>query len=163
MHDQQRVYLPWQGRAGCPFAGLIVVADPEGLVSIDFVARGQEHFIAESDHTELLQPALVQLAEYMQGTRRKFDLTMHIQGTHFQKKVWQAMLAIGYGETATYKEIACMVGGASKARAVGMAANRNSLPIIIPCHRIIGSNGSLVGYDGGLEVKEFLLQHESMT
>jgi len=104
--------------------------------------------------------AHTQLQEYFAGKRKVFDLELAPSGTDFQKKVWQALLKIPYGKTATYKEIAAAIGHPKAARAVGMACNKNPIAIIIPCHRVVGSNGSLTGYAGGLEMKKRLLELE---
>lgn len=110
--------------------------------------------------TPLLQKAHKQLAEYLNGTRSSFELPLAPRGTPFQQQVWQALQAISYGTTATYKEIALAVGNPKGCRAVGMANNKNPIGIIIPCHRVIGSNGKLTGYAGGLDTKQKLLDLE---
>jgi methylated-DNA-[protein]-cysteine S-methyltransferase len=101
-----------------------------------------------------------QLREYFQGTRTAFDVKLHPKGTPFQKAVWKALAAIPYGETRAYGEIAMAVGRPAAARAVGLANGRNPLPIVVPCHRVIGASGKLVGYGGGLAVKQALLDRE---
>lgn len=114
-----------------------------------------------TDETSLLSDAKKQLQEYFAGSRKTFDLPLHPYGTEFQKSVWKALQNIPYGETASYKDIAEAVGNEKASRAVGMANNKNPLPIFIPCHRVIGSNGKMVGYAGGLSIKEKLLEIES--
>lgn len=116
---------------------------------------------AEVKETPLLKKALQQLEEYLAGQRQNFDLPLKPQGTPFQQKVWQALLTIPYGQTASYKEIAIKAGSPKGCRAVGMANNKNPIAIIIPCHRVIGSNGNLIGYAGGLDIKQKLLELES--
>lgn len=101
-----------------------------------------------------------QLREYFQGKRTAFDLKLHPKGTPFQKAVWKALAAIPYGETRSYGEIAKAVGNPAAVRAVGLANGRNPLPIVVPCHRVIGAKGQLVGYGGGLPVKQALLDRE---
>lgn len=101
-----------------------------------------------------------QLREYFDGKRTAFDLALHPKGTPFQKAVWKALLTIPYGETRSYGDIARAVGRPAAVRAVGMANGRNPLPIVVPCHRVIGAGGTLVGYGGGLPVKQALLDHE---
>ena len=101
-----------------------------------------------------------QLREYFQGKRTTFDLTLHPKGTPFQKAVWKALAAIPYGETRSYGDIAKAVGRPAAVRAVGLANGRNPLPIVVPCHRVIGASGRLVGYGGGLAVKQALLDRE---
>lgn len=110
--------------------------------------------------TPLLDFAAAQLDEYAVGKRREFDLPLVLEGTPFQRDVWAALMTIPYGETATYKQIAQKLGNANACRAVGMANNKNPLAIIVPCHRVIGSDGSLTGYAGGLELKRRLLEIE---
>lgn len=113
--------------------------------------------------TQLLRKAAKQLEEYFAGKRRKFDLPLKQEGTEFRQKVWKALQEIPYGETRSYKQVAQMIGNPKAARAVGMANNKNHIPIIIPCHRVIGSNGKLVGYALGLEIKQELLELEKET
>ena len=101
-----------------------------------------------------------QLSEYFQGRRTTFDLRLHPKGTPFQLDVWKALLTIPYGETRSYADIARQIGRPTAVRAVGLANGRNPLPIVVPCHRVIGSSGRLVGYGGGLPVKQALLDRE---
>ena len=110
--------------------------------------------------TPLLRQAAAELTAYFAGQLRQFTVPLAPKGTPFQQKVWAALREIPYGETRSYKEIAAMVGNEKACRAVGMANNRNPLPIFIPCHRVVGANGKLVGYAGGLDVKTFLLNLE---
>lgn len=110
--------------------------------------------------TKLINNASNQLYEYLNGKRIAFDIPLNPEGTEFQKKVWTALCEIPYGETRSYKQIAEAVGNSKASRAVGMANNKNPIMIFIPCHRVIGANGSLVGYAGGLDMKEKLLALE---
>jgi methylated-DNA-[protein]-cysteine S-methyltransferase len=110
--------------------------------------------------TPLIKEAYRQLSEYLKGERKGFDLSLLIKGTTFQQQVWKALLEIPYGETRSYKQIAVAIGNPKAVRAVGMANNRNPLLIVVPCHRVIGANGKLVGYGAGIEKKEFLLRLE---
>ena len=110
--------------------------------------------------TALLKEAYQQLSEYLKGERKEFDLPLNPKGTDFQKRVWRALCDIPYGETRSYKQIAKAVGNSKAVRAVGMANNRNPITIVVPCHRVIGADGKLVGYGGGPEMKEFLLRLE---
>lgn len=110
--------------------------------------------------TELTDKIYEQLLEYFDGKRKTFDFIYELHGTEFQRKVWQALCDIPYGETRTYKEIATAVGNPKASRAIGMANNKNPITIAVPCHRVIGANGTLVGYAGGLPMKEFLLHME---
>lgn len=108
------------------------------------------------------EPVKAQLAEYFAGLRLTFDLPFVLHGTPFQKAVWTALTKIPYGETRSYKDIALAIGASKAVRAIGGANNRNPIPVIIPCHRVIGSNGALVGYGGGLPIKEYLLSLEKV-
>lgn len=111
--------------------------------------------------TPIIKKAFEQINEYLNGKRKTFDFPIEIIGTEFQKSVWRALQEIPFGETKTYKEIAVAIGNEKACRAVGMANNKNPLPIVVPCHRVIGTNGKLVGYAGGLNTKESLLQIEN--
>ncbi|MCM1251055.1 MAG: methylated-DNA--[protein]-cysteine S-methyltransferase, partial [Alistipes sp.] len=113
--------------------------------------------------TPLLRRAVQELQEYFDGVRRSFDLPLAPAGTPFQQQVWSALLEIPYGETRTYGEIAARIGRPKACRAVGMANNRNPIAIFVPCHRVVGASGALVGYAAGLSVKEFLLRLEEMN
>jgi methylated-DNA-[protein]-cysteine S-methyltransferase len=110
--------------------------------------------------TPLLKKASEQIQEYLNGKRKEFDLPLAPQGTEFQQRVWKALQDIPHGKTNSYKDIAIIIGNIKASRAVGMANNKNPIPILIPCHRVIGANGKLVGYAGGLELKEKLLKIE---
>ena len=101
-----------------------------------------------------------QLNEYFDGKRQTFDFATNAKGTEFQKRVWIALQNIPYGELYSYKQIAEIIGNPKASRAVGMANNKNSLPIVIPCHRVVGSNGKLVGYAYGLDMKKYLIDIE---
>ncbi|HBI92731.1 MAG TPA: methylated-DNA--[protein]-cysteine methyltransferase [Terrisporobacter glycolicus] len=114
------------------------------------------------EETDLIKECFKQLKEYFEGNRREFDLPLETRGTQFQKKVWDELFKIPYGETKSYKDIAISIGNEKACRAIGMANNKNHIPIIIPCHRVIGSNGKLVGYAGGLNVKKKLLNIENL-
>jgi methylated-DNA-[protein]-cysteine S-methyltransferase len=109
-----------------------------------------------------LAAALRQLTEYFAGTRREFDLPLRLRGTEFQKRVWQELTEIPYGQTWSYGELAKRIDNPSASRAVGLANGRNPISILVPCHRVIGADGSLTGYGGGLERKRWLLAHEGL-
>jgi methylated-DNA-[protein]-cysteine S-methyltransferase len=111
----------------------------------------------------LLKKATTQIEEYLNGTRKKFDLPLNAEGTDFQKKVWQELANIPYGETRSYKEIAVAIKHAKAYRAVGTANGNNPLSIIVPCHRVISSDGSMGGYAGGLPIKQRLLEIEQLS
>lgn len=110
--------------------------------------------------TKLLEDAANQLIEYLAGKRKNFELPLSPNGTDFQKLVWEALRTIPYGETRTYKQIAEQIGNPKACRAVGMANNKNPISIIVPCHRVVGTDGKLVGYAGGIELKKKLLEIE---
>lgn len=110
--------------------------------------------------TELIKKAYTQLEEYLSGKRTEFNIEIEMIGTEFQKKVWKELLNIPYGETRSYKDIAIAIGNGKACRAVGNANNKNPIAIIVPCHRVVGSNGSMTGYAGGLDIKEKLLKIE---
>ena len=124
---------------------------------IENIKKSSNYIIKE---TTLIKKAASQLFEYLNGKRRDFNLPLLKEGTDFQISVWNELLKIPYGETRSYKDIAIAINNEKAVRAVGMANNRNKIPIFIPCHRVIGSNKKLVGYGGGLEIKEFLLNLE---
>ncbi|MEN8116066.1 MAG: methylated-DNA--[protein]-cysteine S-methyltransferase [Bacteroidota bacterium] len=140
-----------------PVGWLELKATRDSLTAISFV---DEKGIASNSEPEILVNAAIQLDEYFKGERKEFDLNIAPEGTEFQKKVWQFVSEVSFGQTASYLDIAYRTGSQKNTRAVGFANGKNPLPIIIPCHRIIGSNGKLTGYAGGLKRKQWLLQHE---
>lgn len=135
---------------------LYLVATETHLINIQFTQPQK----ALLQTTELLSMATIQLDEYFQGKRTTFSLPFKLTGTLFQLAVWKELQNIPYGKTTSYKEIAQKINKPKAYRAVGMANNKNPLPIIIPCHRVIGSNGKLIGYAGGLKLKNYLLELE---
>lgn len=135
---------------------LYLVATETHLINIQFTQPQK----ALLQTTELLSMATIQLDEYFQGKRTTFSLPFKLTGTPFQLAVWKELQNIPYGKTTSYKEIAQKINKPKAYRAVGMANNKNPLPIIIPCHRVIGSNGKLIGYAGGLNLKNYLLELE---
>ena len=147
-----------------PVGALTLVASDDGLAAIlwenDRPGRVRLGVVAEdADHPVLLATER-QLAEYFAGRRKVFDLKLDFAGTAFQEKVWRALLAIPFGETRTYAQIARQIGRPSAVRAVGAANGRNPISIVAPCHRVIGSNGELTGFAGGLAIKAQLLRLE---
>lgn len=137
--------------------GTIGLADNgEAITDLYFGKEMDSHTMAICE-TELIKKAAEQLNEYFKGKRKDFDLPICLEGTEFQKKVWRTLCDIPYGETRSYKQIAEAVESPKACRAVGMANNRNKISIIVPCHRVVGADGSLVGYGGGLNIKEKLL------
>lgn len=142
------------------FIGSLYISENgNGITSIQFAfnSPGKKNV---SKLTPLLKETIRQLTEYFDGIRQTFDIPIAPRGTDFQLKVWKALQYIHYGETCTYKDIAEQINCPKGFRAVGLANNRNPIPIIIPCHRVIGANGKLVGYAGGLDVKTQLLAIE---
>ncbi len=140
-----------------PIGPLTLEADENAVTAIRFSAGGAQ------DASPLLDAAEAQLREYFAGARRTFDLPLAPHGTAFQQRVWTASRTIPYGETRTYGELAAAIDSPNASRAVGMANHRNPIPIIIPCHRVIGANGTLTGYAGGLEIKRRLLALEGIN
>ena len=139
-----------------PIGRVWLCSDTEAVTGLYFTRREGEW----GDALPLHREAAKQLGEYFSGERREFDLPLHPTGTPFQLAVWQALRTIPYGETRSYGQIAAAVENPKASRAVGMANNHNPISIIIPCHRVIGSTGKLVGYGGGLAVKRALLELE---
>lgn len=149
-----------------PVGPLTVAVSERGLVALEFgdahpSRNGRApHPVEWQESTEKTAPYVKQLEEYFSGMRREFTLPLDLRGTEFQKRCWQALVEIPYGHTRTYADVARAVGKPRAFRAVGLANNRNPVAIIVPCHRVIGSDGSLTGYGGGLNVKEELLRLE---
>ncbi len=142
----------------------LIAEDNQGITDIALI-RGEDREAMSGKlnfaETELLKEAAAQLSEYLEGTRKDFTLHLTPQGTPFQQKVWEALRRIPYGETRSYKQIAEEIGNGKASRAVGMANHHNPIMCVIPCHRVIGANGSMVGYAGGVEIKKQLLQLEN--
>jgi methylated-DNA-[protein]-cysteine S-methyltransferase len=145
-----------------PVGPLLLVADERGVRSIEFVnGRRQVQASAEwTDNPAPLRETVRQLRAYFAGELENFDLPLAPVGTPFQLAVWKCLCAIPYGETISYGELARRIGNPNASRAVGLANGSNPIPIVIPCHRVIGSNGKLTGYGGGLPIKEKLLALE---
>ncbi|MCL1905534.1 MAG: methylated-DNA--[protein]-cysteine S-methyltransferase [Clostridiales bacterium] len=138
----------------------IGLSEENGAITRLFFVTKEEAAQGKGTETPLLRGAALQLRQYLSGRRKEFFLPLAPQGTEFMRRVWKALETIPYGETRSYKQIALQTGHDKAYRAVGLANNRNPISIIIPCHRVIGHNGRLVGYGGGLPVKEKLLQLE---
>lgn len=142
-----------------PIGELLLTAEHGALTGLHFspfaIDREWRH------DPEALHAAATQLAEYFAGERTRFDLELSPEGTEFQRKVWAMLQEIPYGETTTYGTLANQLGNPRTVRAVGLANGRNPIAVIIPCHRVIGANGSLVGFGGGLDRKRALLDHEA--
>lgn len=143
--------------------GIIEIIEEDGvIISLNFrkEIKEKENKDIQLKETSLLKMAGEQIQEYLMGKRQNFELPIKPKGTEFQQKVWESLQRIPYGETRSYKEIAIDIGNEKACRAVGMANNKNPISIIIPCHRVIGHSGKLVGYGGGLRIKEYLLNLE---
>ena len=134
-----------------------IVEENGNIVEIAF---GKPKYLGAENETHEIKKAIQQLREYFDGKRKTFDFNMKAQGTEFQHKVWNALQTIAYGELCSYKQIAEKIGNPKASRAVGMANNKNPLPIVVPCHRVVGANGKLVGYASGLGIKEYLINLE---
>ncbi len=147
-----------------PVGKLKLVASDNGLVAIlwenDKPHRVRLSELVASDHHPVLIETERRLAEYFAGNRKTFSVALDMRGTHFQRDVWEALLAIPFGETRSYGQLAKQLGNPDATRAVGAANGRNPISIIVPCHRVIGSSGKLTGFAGGLEVKAHLLNLE---
>lgn len=143
---------------------MVIGEENEKIVLIEFLKdiKVKRKIINSSKkiETKEIKKAYIELKEYFEGGREVFDIPIKLNGTDFQKKVWEELLKIPYGETKSYLDIAKSIGNPKACRAVGMANNKNKIIIIVPCHRVIGSNKKLVGYAGGLDVKEKLLNLE---
>ena len=150
-------------RTPSPVGPLFLAASAKGLVRLEFEARMmrlESETIQLRESKQTLAPFLRELDEYFSGARREFSMPLDLRGTDFQRKCWRALLDIPYGETRSYGEIARAIGHPQAYRAVGMSNNRNPVAIVVPCHRVIASGGSLCGYGGGLDIKRKLLELE---
>ena len=139
--------------------GIISVEDNSFAITAVRILKNSSTDAADSP-SPLAEKAMNQLIEYFEGTRKSFDLLLSPSGTDFQKLVWNELQKIPYGEVCTYRDIALRIGKPNASGAVGGANNKNPVWIIIPCHRVIGTNGKLVGYSGGLDIKKYLLELE---
>lgn len=145
-----------------PIGPLTITATKKAVTAIRFGTQVPEGSTpcTGAEATPLLRKAAEEIGDYFAGSRRKFTLPLAPEGTPFQQKVWEALRTIPYGETRTYKQIAIQIGHNQSFQAVGMASNRNPIAIVVPCHRVIGYDGKLTGYAGGLDIKEQLLELE---
>ena len=144
-----------------PVGPLRVAAEDGAVIEVAFAGRGKIAAPAAGGSDPLLDRAAVQLREYFAGERETFDLPLAPRGTEFQRRVWNALLEIPYGETISYGTLAKRLGDPRASRAVGLANGANPIAIVIPCHRVIGADGTLTGYGGGLPIKRALLALES--
>jgi methylated-DNA-[protein]-cysteine S-methyltransferase len=148
-----------------PIGELLLVGDEEALHGL-YMQEGRTRMAVRSSWRRADRPFAAvreQLGEYFAGARREFDLPLRMTGTEFERAVWAELERIPYGETRSYGEVARAIGKPDRARAVGAANGRNPISVIVPCHRVIGSDGSLTGYGGGLERKRFLLGLEGIA
>ena len=151
-----------------PIGALTIVANDDAVVAIDWDGESAHERtlgdvvirdVPAVDHPALAT-AVEQLGEYFDGSRTEFEIPLDAAGTAFQHDAWEALVRIPFGQTVSYGEQAAMLGDKNKARAVGAANGRNPIPIVVPCHRVVGSNGHLTGFAGGLDTKAWLLDHE---
>lgn len=168
MTDEMIVWAAMKSRVGT----IRVAATSRGVCKIALGKETAQAFFGWLEHHVSRAPgkpersgivalALDQIAEYLNGERRDFDLPLDLRGTEFQRSAWSAVAGIPYGQTRTYAQIAQAIGKPFAVRAVGAANGANPLPLVVPCHRVLGSDGSLTGYGGGLEVKQKLLEMEA--
>ena len=146
-----------------PIGWLEVQGDAAAILAVNFIdgpGRGRRPGKRAGVLPPVVEACLGQLEEYFRGQRASFDLPLRLEGTPFQRRVWEALLRVPYGRTTTYRDLAAAVGNVRATRAVGGANHRNPVSIIVPCHRVVGSDGGLTGYGGGLWRKEWLLEHE---
>lgn len=155
MLKDYKVYYP------SPIGLLEIIGTANSIKAINFVeGEEEEQPVDRTDLPAAVAACLAQLDEYFKGERRDFSLNLTPEGTAFQQAVWQQLMAVPYGQTASYLDIARRVGNEKAVRAVGAANGQNPIVIVVPCHRIVGSNGQLTGYGGGLWRKDWLLKHE---
>lgn len=152
----------YKGQMESPVGTLFLSANEQGLTGLRFRETEEKDGEAAGEEGAVISQAKRELEEYFAGKRTVFEVPLCLQGTPFQKKVWEALRQIPYGETRSYQEVAAMAGNPKACRAVGMANNRNPVSILVPCHRVIGKDGSLTGYGGGLDVKTYLLKLENI-
>ena len=140
-----------------PVGFLELKSDWEALLSVSFISQFNTN---SAEQPDILTEATKQLNEYFKGELKNFNLNIKPEGTPFQQKIWELVKNVPYGKTVSYLDIAKLSGSEKNTRAVGLANGKNPIPIIIPCHRVIGTSGKLTGYAGGMERKQWLLQHE---
>ena len=146
-----------------PIGALELRAGEKEILAVNFVKSGARPRVSvgrAEDGSAVLRACISQLEEYFRGERTSFSLPLKLEGTAFQKRVWAELLRVPFGKTTTYRQIAAAIGNGLATRAVGGANRRNPVSIIVPCHRVVGSDGRLTGYGGGLWRKEWLLGHE---
>ena len=139
-----------------PIGELLIESDHDKIITVNFLKDSKQ----EELRTTIIGQCITELDEYFFSGRKFFTVELDLRGTDFQKKVWNELLTIPYGKTISYEELAIRTGNIKSIRAVGLANGQNPIAIIVPCHRVIGKSGALIGYGGGLENKEWLLYHE---
>jgi len=148
--------IKYYGYYNSPIGILEIITSDCAVISAMFIEDMKEI----TSEPQILKEAIKQFDEYFKGIRKNFDIKCETSGTEFRKRVWEALMEIPYGETCSYKEMAIKIGNEKATRAVGNANSKNIISIIVPCHRVIGSDKSLTGYAGGLNRKKWLLEHE---
>ena len=147
----------------CPFGTVHLYATEQHLKALLFKPWAKiEKSVLTQQSNAVFEQTKSQLNEYFEGTRQTFSIPLELQGTDFQKQVWQTLITIPFGTTWNYGQLAVAIGNKNASRAVGAANGKNPISIIVPCHRVIGANGTLTGYAGGLKAKEWLLKHEGV-
>ena len=146
-----------------PIGYIGLLAEGNQLLEVRFDPHQDSDWAGREENRicPVLRQAQRELTEFFEGQRRQFTLALTMRGTPFQNQVWNALCAVPYGETCSYSDLARRIGSPNSSRAVGMALGRNPIVIVVPCHRVIGADGSLVGFGGGLEIKRKLLEHEA--
>ncbi len=139
-----------------PVGELVLESEDDKIITVNFLKDSK----LEELHTNIIDQCIAELDEYFFAGRKFFTVELDLRGSEFQKKVWNELLTIPYGKTISYEELAIRIGNIKSIRAVGLANGQNPIAIIVPCHRVIGKGGALIGYGGGLENKEWLLYHE---
>ncbi|RYZ10325.1 MAG: methylated-DNA--[protein]-cysteine S-methyltransferase [Myxococcales bacterium] len=153
---------PYFSQIESPIGPLLLLGDSRALCALYMVEHRHQPALPPgcARNDAALSAVVAQLRAYFAGELTEFDVELSSQGTEFQSRVWQALRSIGYGRTESYGQLARRIGNPSASRAVGLANGKNPISIIVPCHRVIGANGSLTGYGGGMERKKWLLEHE---
>ncbi|MGI6704627.1 MAG: methylated-DNA--[protein]-cysteine S-methyltransferase [Clostridia bacterium] len=160
-------------RFNTPIGPMLAAASGAGLCRLCLPGEESEEFfgwadkkypkaVLEEGSSDVITAVEVQLGEYFAGKRKAFSVSLDLKGTVFQRRIWHILMQIPYGSTASYKDVAVAADSPAAVRAVGQANNRNPVPIIVPCHRVVGSGGKLVGYGGGLSIKRILLELEGI-
>jgi methylated-DNA-[protein]-cysteine S-methyltransferase len=139
-----------------PVGELVLESEDDKIITVNFLKDSKR----EELHSNIIDQCIIELDEYFFSGRKFFTVELDLRGSEFQKKVWNELLTIPYGKTISYEELAIRIGNIKSIRAVGLANGQNPIAIIVPCHRVIGKGGALIGYGGGLENKEWLLYHE---